>query len=259
MPPWSTTNGAESFRADLEAAGTMTGYSGRAEAGRRLGDHLAFLRGEPVTVLGVYRSGLPVASEVADVVGAPLDLIVARRLVLAAEPGAASTTSAPATTGPGTLGPGIGGPAIGAIAEGEVLLLDKEAWGAAGGDATWGGWLADERRALAGTAEMLRSEYPALDLFGRTAVVVDDGMRSGWTARAAATVARARGSERVLVAVPAASPAVIVTVGSGAEVVCLEVRAGAEEFERLYARYGAVGDAEVRALLRRHQPLRSRG
>ena len=199
-------------------------------------------------MLGVYRAGLPVASEVADVVGAPLDLIVARRLVVAAGPG----------TTPATSTPEIGGPAIGAIAEEEVLLLDPGAWAAAGGDSKWGGWLAAERRTLAGTADALRAEYPALGLAGRTAVVVDDGMRSGWTARAAVAVARARGSERVLVAVPAASPAVILTVGSGAEVVCLEVSPVAGDFGRIYATYRAVDDAEVRELLRRHQPLRSR-
>lgn len=214
----------------------MTSFADRSEAGRHLGAHLAFLRGEPVTVLGVHRGGVPVAFEVAGVLGAPLDVVVARRLTV----------------------PSGTGLVAGAVAEGDVLLLDPEVWEAAGGDARWAGWLTGERAALAGTARALRAAYPALDLSDRTTVVVDDAVRSGWTAQAAVAAVRARGSERVLVAVPVASPSVIVTVGSGAEVVCLEAATDPDPIGRTYRRYEDVGEVEVRDLLRRRQPLSSR-
>lgn len=218
----------------------MASFADRFEAGRRLVAHLAFLRGEAVTVLGVHRGGVPVAFEVAGVLGAPLDVIVARRLTVPTPPGHVTT--------------------VGALAEDDVLMVDAAAWAAAAGDHFRSDErLAFEREVLARTARSLRAAHPALDLTDRTAVVVDDGMRSGWTARAAAAVAAGRGAERVLVGVPVASPPVIVAVGGGAEVVCLEAVTGPADIGRAYRRYGAVGEAEVRELLRRRQLLSFRG
>lgn len=228
------TSGAEGGRRATGAA--VASFADRFEAGRRLGTHLAFLRGEEVTVLGVHRGGMPVAFEVAGALSAPLDVIVARRLTVPTPPGHVTT--------------------VGALAEDDVMVVDATAWSAAAGDHFCGDKrLAFEREVLGRTARSLRAAHPALDLTDRTAVVVDDGMRSGWTARAAVAVAAGRGSERVLVAVPVAGPPVIVAVGGGAEVVCLEAVAGPADIGRAYRRYAPVGEAEVRELLRRRQLL----
>ncbi len=155
----------------------------RVEAGRRLADHLGHLRGREVVVVGLPRGGVPVAAEVARALGAPLDVIVVRKLGVPSQPELA----------------------MGAIGEGGVRVVDDRMVVATGVTATaLAAVEAAERRELARRADRFRGRRPAVELAGRTVVVVDDGMATGSTARAACEVARAHGAARVVLAVPVA-------------------------------------------------------
>jgi predicted phosphoribosyltransferase len=185
-------------------------FADRREAGRRLGALLAAGRWaarEPArVVLGLPRGGVPVAAEVAAALSAgepagvppdervvpvdvpvdvpvevPLDVLLVRKL--------------------GT--PGQPELAMGAIGEDGVVVANP--WVRARGLVDSAGWdavLRRERAALADRAARYRSVRPAVPLLGRTAVVVDDGIATGATARAACAVARARGAAAVVLATP---------------------------------------------------------
>src|SRR4051812_19037740 len=159
---------------------SRTLFADRRDAGRRLAQRLTHLRGADVVVLGVPRGGVPVASEVSAGLGAPLDVVVVRKLGVPFQPELA----------------------MGAIGQGGVLVLNEDVLAFSGVDRNR---LADieerERAELDRRVQRFggRSEVP---LTGRTALVVDDGSATGATARAACAVARAQGSTRVVLAVP---------------------------------------------------------
>ncbi len=155
----------------------------RGAAGRRLGQRLQHLRGEDVAILGLPRGGVPVAAEVALALGAPLDVIVVRKLGVPSQPELA----------------------MGAIGEGGVRVLVPETVRRAGvTDDALAGVERRERTELERRAQRFRGDRARLSLVGRTAVVVDDGIATGSTARAACHVARAQGATRVVLAVPVA-------------------------------------------------------
>lgn len=155
----------------------------RADAGRQLGQRLHHLQGEDVVVLGLPRGGVRVAAEVAGALSAPLDVIVVRKLGV----------------------PSLPELAMGAIGEGDVRILLPETVRHAG--VTPEALAAVERREraeLQRRAQRFRGERTRIPLTGRTAVVIDDGLATGSTARAACQVARAQGASRIVLAVPVA-------------------------------------------------------
>ena len=162
---------------------TRLPFPDRRTAGQALGRVAARLAREQPIVLGLPRGGVPVAFEVAEHLDVPLDVIVVRKLGVPTQPELA----------------------MGAIGEGDVLVLNHDVIRHLGiSEASIARVEAVEREELRRRANRFRGDRPMLTLDGRTIVVVDDGLATGSTARAAIQVARAHGSTRVALAVPVA-------------------------------------------------------
>ena len=206
-------------------------FADRADAGRRLAARLQHLAGERVVVLGLPRGGVPVALEVARALGAPLDVIVVRKLGVPFQP---------------ELG-------MGAIGEDGVVVISQEIVRAAGVSAEeLAGVGARERAEVERRAWRYRGGRPRQPLGGRVAVVVDDGIATGSTARAACRIARAHGAARVVLAVPVAPPGWQDRIGGDAdELVCVQTPRGFLAIGQFYADFCQVADGEVVACLRR--------
>ncbi|GAA2735415.1 phosphoribosyltransferase family protein [Actinocorallia aurantiaca] len=208
-------------------------YTDRRHAGALLAGSLEHLRDRDPLVLGLPRGGVPVAFEVARALGAPLDVIVVRKL--------------------GT--PGQPELAMGAIGEGGVRVLNSDVLRRGRvSDAQ----LSDEERRehaiLTDRAARFRGGRRPLDLHGRTVVIVDDGAATGSTARAACLVARARHAEHVVVAVPVGSPEAVESLREVAdEVVCSDTPRGFYAVGQFYEDFTQTGDEEVVTLLKQAQ------
>jgi putative phosphoribosyl transferase len=142
---------------------------------------------------------------------------------------------------------------MGAIAEGGVRVLNDSV--VRSSSVSQADIAAVERRELAALdrrARELRGERPPVPLVGRVAVVVDDGIATGSTARAACRAARAKGAALVVLAVPVAPPDALVDLQSDAdEVVCVESPEHLWAVGQWYRNFTQTTDAEVVALLRR--------
>ncbi len=163
-------------------------FRNRVDAGRQLARvvRASRLAGDRTVVLGLPRGGVPVAAEVAAALGAPLDVIVVRKLGAPFQPELA----------------------MGAIGEDGVRVENEEVVGSSGVGAVELEAIAERERAeLNRRALRYREGRARLDLEGRCAVVVDDGIATGSTARAACRVARAHGASRIVLAVPVAPAA----------------------------------------------------
>ncbi|WP_067793373.1 phosphoribosyltransferase family protein [Actinomadura formosensis] len=203
----------------------------RIDAGRRLGESLRHLRGEDVVVVGLPRGGVPVAYEVARTLDAPLDVIVVRKLGVPWQP---------------ELG-------MGAIGEDGVRVINEEIVAMA--DLSPGELAVVEEREraeLERRALRFRGERPRVPLQGRTVVVVDDGIATGSTARAACHVARAHGAARVVLAVPVAPPDWTSRLaGDADELVCPQTPAPFFSIGQFYTDFSQTSDDEVVAILER--------
>ncbi|MEV5740333.1 phosphoribosyltransferase family protein [Microbispora rosea] len=175
----------------------------RRDAGLRLGELLRGLPGmEDAVIVGLPRGGVPVAFQVARALGAPLDVIVVRKLGVPYQP---------------ELG-------FGAIGEGGVRVVNPDVVRLANMTRDeMAGVERRERAELERRARRFRAGREPVDLAGRTVIVVDDGIATGGTARAACQVARAHGASRVVLAVPVGAPETIASLRRDAdEVVCLD-------------------------------------
>jgi putative phosphoribosyl transferase len=212
-------------------------FANRAEAGRRLAARLRHLGESDVVVLGLPRGGVPVAAEVAAALQTPLDVIVVRKLGVPAQP---------------ELG-------MGAIGEDGVRIVNRGIVAQAGVSDTE---LAEverrERAELERRARRFRMERPRLDLAGRVAIIVDDGIATGSTARAACQVARAQGAARVVLAVPIAPADWTARMGDVAdELVAVETPRTFWAIGQFYDDFTQTSDGEVlRCLERASRPER---
>lgn len=208
----------------------------RRDAGRRLGEQLGWLRGQDVVVLALPRGGVPVALEVAAVLGAPLDVLGVRKVGL----------------------PGRPELAMGAVGEGGVEVVLEEVVRVAGvGRLQLAQAQAHARAELEDQLAGYRGVAPHLPVAGRVALIVDDGAVTGATLRAACRVARARHAERVVVAVPVAAPEVLEVLEGEADVVRgLLAPSGLAVVEDCYGDASPVTDEQVRALLADRSGLR---
>ncbi|MFH9671102.1 phosphoribosyltransferase family protein [Streptomyces sp. NPDC017405] len=213
-------------------------FGDRAEAGRRLGARLEFLRDRDVVVLGLPRGGVPVAAAVAEALDAPLDVCLVRKLGVPYQP---------------ELG-------MGAIGEDGVRVINQEVLRATGVSAAGLAAVEErERRLLAERGARYRGASPPVPVAGRTAVVVDDGVATGSTARAACRIARARGAARVVLAVPVAPRDVARRFGDDAdELVCLHTPGDFTAVGQFYDDFTQTEDEEVTACLRQAAGRRRR-
>ena len=207
----------------------MIRFLNRADAGRRLASHLTHLVRQDPLVLAVPRGGVPVAAEVAAELGLPLDVLVVRKLGV----------------------PGRPELAMGAVGEEGVRVLDDAVLRAAGvGPRELGEVERRERAEVADRSRRFRGIGAATSLGGRLVVVVDDGIATGSTMRAACAVARARGARQVVVAVPVAAVDALAQVGEEAdEVVCLASPEPFVSVSRWYAAFDQVADEDVVLML----------
>jgi putative phosphoribosyl transferase len=203
-------------------------FPDRTDAGRRLAERLASWRSPETIVLGLPRGGVPVAAEVATALDAPLDVIVVRKLGIPYQPEVA----------------------MGAIGEGGARVLDEELVARAGvTEAELDAVERRERANLEARVARFRGGRDRLDLTGRTAIIVDDGIAMGATATAASLVARQLGAARVVVAVPVGGPDAADRVGDADEVVCLLQPPGFHAVGSFYRDFRQTTDDEVVALL----------
>jgi len=197
----------------------------RRDAGRRLADQLVELREEDPIVLALPRGGVPVGAEVARALGAPLDLILVRKLGVPSQPELA----------------------MGALGEEGVRVLDATLIARARvSERELRRIEARERAELARRAVRYRGDRLPMKIAGRTVVIVDDGLATGASARAAILVARARGARRVVLAVPVAPPDTVAALGNQADaVISLETPSSMVAIGQWYEDFRQTSDEEV--------------
>ncbi|MEV1203380.1 phosphoribosyltransferase, partial [Microbispora rosea] len=206
-------------------------FSDRRDAGRVLAGLLGHYRGLPgVVVLGLARGGVPVAYEVAIGLGHPLDVFPVRKL--------------------GT--PGREELAMGAIAGGGVIVLDEDVVRGLGLRSDTVRQVAErESRELARRERAYRGGTPVADLRGKTVIVVDDGLATGATMRAAVRAVRQREPAKIVVAVPAAPESTCQELSTlVGEVVCATTPTPFFSVGESYWNFAQTADEEVRRLLR---------
>jgi len=216
---------------NLRNAGLPPWYTDRCDAGRKLAELLSdCAHRDDVVVLGLARGGVPVASEVAIQLGAALDVLVVRKVCAPQQPELA----------------------MGAVASGGVRLINQDAVDSLGiGDAAVGAAIRKAEAELARRERSYRTEWPEIDLSGRTAIVVDDGVATGASMAAAVQAVRARRAQTVVVAVPAASTAAAEHLSEIADVFVGAVVSNAFwAVSQAYANFGQVCDDEVRSCLK---------
>ena len=200
-------------------------FSDRIDAGDQLAERLSYLRDRHPVVIGLPRGGVPVACRVARALDAPLDLVLVRKLGVPFQPELA----------------------MGAIADGGVRVINEEVVRMAGitprelDEVTRHETVELDRRAA-----RYRHGRPPVPLTDRLVIVVDDGVATGSTARAACQVVRARGAERVILAVPVAPPSWTERLaGAADELVALETPPRFRGVGQFYRDFGATADEEV--------------
>jgi putative phosphoribosyl transferase len=221
---------ADTGRIQVEE-GVVVSFIDRTDAGRLLGGRLRQLRGRDVVVLGLPRGGVPVAAEVARALGAPLDVVIVRKLGVPSQPELA----------------------VGAVGEDAMLVVNERVAGRVHlSEAEFAELQRRGREEVQRQAWWLRGDRPRQPLAGKIAVVVDDGIATGSTARAACRVVRAQGAARVVLATPVCAPETARMLRSEVdEVVCLETPAWFGAVGQFYVDFRQTSDDEVVELLRR--------
>ena len=212
----------------------MTGrpYRDRREAGRYLAKKLADYAGRSdVLVLALPRGGVPVAYEVARALGSPLDVFLVRKLGV----------------------PGHEELAMGAIASGGLVLLNQEMVRALGiGSNLINDVISTQRTELERRDRQYRGDRPPPDVRGKTVILIDDGLATGASMRAAIAALRQQHPARIVVAVPIAAPSTCAELGEEVdEIVCARTPEPFRAVGLWYDDFTQTTDEEVRDLLGR--------
>ena len=205
-------------------------FPNRAEAGRPLAERLMHYRGrEDAIVLGLPRGGVPVAAEVAQRLGLPLDVFVVRKLGV----------------------PGYEELAMGAIASGNVTVLNEDVMHALpNATALLEIVTAQEKVELERREKLYRQDRAAADLHDRVVILVDDGLATGATMRAAATALRRQGVGKIVVAVPVGAPETCRVLETEVdELICAFMPDHFHGVGQFYQDFSQTTDEEVAAML----------
>jgi len=206
----------------------MHRFDDRADAGRQLGVALDALRDAAPVVLGLPRGGVPVGYAVAQQLAAPLDVIVVRKLGVPWWPELA----------------------MGAIGEDGVRVVDAALMAREGvSEAELESVERRERTVLSSYIEHFCGGRDRVAVQGRVAVLVDDGMATGFTARAACQVVRGLGAARVIMAVPVAPAQTVEEFDAADSVVCLAAPSSFGAVGEYFRDFSATTDDQVIALL----------
>ncbi len=200
-------------------------FADRRDAGRQLAEQLASLAAENPVVVALPRGGVPVAKEIAEALGAPLEILTVRKL------------GAPHN-------PEYG---IGALAEDGTCVVDAEAAKVLGlRNGELDAIVAREAAELVRRVRAYRGDRAPLDLDGRTVIVVDDGVATGVTDTAALRAVRRRRPRRVVLAVPVCSPEALERLQRETDqIVCLQVPRLLRGVGQYYLDFSQVSDEEV--------------
>jgi predicted phosphoribosyltransferase len=205
-------------------------FSNRVEAGKRLGEALSHLAGENVVVLGVPRGGVEVAAEVATQHGWPLDIVIPKKV------------GAP-------FNPELG---LGAIAPGVRVLDERMLRTLNVSEDYLEAEIGKQEEEIRRRSDAYRKGREPLDLGGKTAVVVDDGIATGGTAIAAVRWAKGQGAKRVILAVPVAPREAVAKLSKEAdEVVALATPEPFYAVGQWYSDFPQAADEQVVELLNR--------
>jgi putative phosphoribosyl transferase len=216
----------------------MTVFRDRSDAGRRLARALASYKSRRAIVLALPRGGVPVAAEVAKALDAPLDLILVRKIGVPGQPELA-------------MGAVVDGAAPIVVRNEEVIELSGIT--AEEFDAVSARELAEiERRRRLYIGERARAE-----IAGQTVIVIDDGIATGATTRAALQTIRSRKPKELVLAVPVAPPETIEHLRKEADtLICLETPEPFGAIGYFYRDFRQVSDQEVVAVLKRFSATR---
>ncbi len=208
-------------------------FRDRAEAGRRLGGALSELKGAGALVLAIPRGGVVVAGEVADALGATLDVIVTRKISPPGEPEFA----------------------LGAVTQDGEALVDRQAAESLGAGREYlDAEIAKKKEEVRERTRKFRGDEPFPSVEGRVVVIVDDGIATGSSVEAAVLSVRKRKPKEIVVAVPVApADAVETLTEDGTRVVCLETPGPFFSIGEFYADFEQVDDEEVRRILAVHR------
>jgi putative phosphoribosyl transferase len=208
-------------------------FRDRTQAGRKLAAALARYRHQQVVVLALPRGGVPVAAEIAAALGAPLDLVLVRKIGVPQQPELA----------------------MGAVVDGAQPLVVRNEDVIAAAEisrAEFDAVCADELAEIERRRQRYLDRRPRVDVAGRIAIVVDDGVATGATTRAALRATRQRKPAKLVLAVPVAPAESLAAMREEAdEVVCLEDHELFGAIGCYYADFHQISDAEVIATLAR--------
>jgi putative phosphoribosyl transferase len=210
-------------------------FRDRSDAGRQLAEALKGYQDQQPVVLALPRGGVPVAAEVSAALHAPLDLIIVRKIGVPIQPELA----------------------MGAVAEGRepVIVRNEDVIQLVGVTSEEFASVCDRERS---EIERRRRRYlgsrSRVDVEGRTAIVIDDGIATGATTRAALLAVRARRPKTLVLAAPVAPPAAVEALRDAAdEIVCLETPEPFDAIGLWYRDFRQVSDQEVIDILARQQ------
>jgi putative phosphoribosyl transferase len=204
-------------------------FRDRVEAGKKLAEALKEFEGKELVVLGIPRGGVVVANEVAEALGAPLDVVITRKIGAPGEP---------------EYG-------LGAVTQEGDVVLDKRAADAVGATREYlDAQVRQKKEEVRERMERFRGETPYPSLKGKVVIIVDDGIATGSSVEAAVMSVKKRDPREVIVAVPVAPPDTVESLrADGNQVVCLETPGVFFAIGQFYQRFDQVEDSEVRRIL----------